>query len=207
MNAIVRIGDLDRDGREDVVARETATGRLWFYPGLTNGLGTRKQLATGTGALREITPVGDLTGNGYPDLLAVNPADDSLYLYPGRANATFGTRVKVGGTGWGTMSELAGVGDFDRDGVPDLVAKLTATGALYLYAGRPLNTLAPRRQIGGGWTTLHDLVGVGDFDRDGFTDLTAITSTGVVFRWSGNGTGLRPAVQVATGFSTRSPAF
>ena len=206
MNALVRIGDLNVDGREDVIAREASTGNVFFYPGTGSGLGTRKQVITGAGSMREITPIGDLTGNSYPDLLAVNPTDNGLYLYPGRAGVTFGSRVKIG-TGWNTMSELAGVGDFDRDGLPDLVARLTSTGALYLYAGRPGNTFAARRQIGGGWGGLRGVTGVGDADRDGFTDVMAVTGAGVVFRWSGTGVGLRPAVQVATGFSTRSPVF
>jgi hypothetical protein len=157
--------------------------------------------------LRELTPIGDLTGNTYPDLLAVDTADNGLYLYPGRAGVTFGSRVKVGGTGWNTMSELAGVGDFDRDGFPDLVARVTSSGALYFYAGRAGNTFAARRQLGGSWGAMRNVTGVGDADRDGFTDVMAVNAAGTVYRWSGNGTGLRPGVQVATGFSSRNPAF
>ena len=36
-NAIIRIGDLDRDGHEDVVARQSANGDLWFHPGTGTG--------------------------------------------------------------------------------------------------------------------------------------------------------------------------
>ncbi|WP_344932011.1 FG-GAP repeat domain-containing protein, partial [Actinoplanes nipponensis] len=41
MNAIVRIGDLDGDGHEDLVARQSSNGDLWFYPGTGAGLGAR----------------------------------------------------------------------------------------------------------------------------------------------------------------------
>jgi hypothetical protein len=204
MNAILRIGDLDRDGHEDVVARQSGNGDLWFHPGTGTALGTRKLIGTAWNGMREITGIGDLDRDGYPDVLAARTSDGNLYLYPGRAGATLGPRVLVGTGGWNTMSELAGVGDFTGDGYPDLVARLTSTGGLYLYAGRA-GGFAARRQLGTGWSGLRDLVGVGDFDRDGRNDLAAVqTSTGRLLLYRGTGSGLRAGVQVATGFLGRS---
>ena len=48
------------------------------------------------------------------------------------------------------MRELAGVGDFDRDGVPDLVAVKTATGELFRFPGRK-SGLRSGLRIGTGW--------------------------------------------------------
>ncbi len=187
MNAIVRIGDLNKDGKEDLVARQT-NGDLWFYPGSTTGkVGTRTKLTGGFGGFREITPIGDLNKDGYPDLLAAQTSDNKLYFYPGKAGAKFGARVSFGG-GWNTMSELAGVGDFNRDGTPDMVARLTSSGALYLYPGRTTG-FAARVQIGTGWTGFRDLVGVGDFDRDGYVDLGAVRKSDnslLLYRGNGN---------------------
>ncbi|RZU54613.1 VCBS repeat protein [Krasilnikovia cinnamomea] len=205
MNAIVRIGDLNRDGREDVVARQSSNGDLWFYPGTGSGFGTRKRIGTGWNSLREITAIGDFNRDGYPDLLAVRTADRNLYLYPGRAGTTLGPRVRVGTGGWTTMSELTGVGDFDRNGVPDLIARVTSTGTLQFYSGRS-GGFAARRQIGSSWDTMRDLVGVGDFNRDGYLDLAAVQkSTNYVFLYPGNGSTLQARVRVATGFSGRAP--
>ncbi|MEV4703027.1 glycoside hydrolase domain-containing protein [Actinoplanes sp. NPDC049316] len=205
MNTIVRIGDLDRDGHEDVVARQSSTGDLWFYPGTGSGFGTRKRLATGWNGLREITAIGDFNRDGYPDLLAAQTSNKNLYLYPGRTGATLGPRVQVGTGGWDTMSELAGVGDFDRNGYPDMVARLTSSGVLYFYSGRS-GGFAARRQLGTGWDTMRDLVGAGDFDRDGYLDLAAVLkSNNAVYLYRGDGSTLLPRVQVATGFSGRTP--
>ena len=33
MSSITRFGDFNRDGHEDVIARESATGGLWLYQG------------------------------------------------------------------------------------------------------------------------------------------------------------------------------
>ncbi|PRY32972.1 glycoside hydrolase domain-containing protein [Pseudosporangium ferrugineum] len=207
MNAIVRIGDLDRDGREDVVARQSSNGDLWFYPGTGTALAARKRIATGWGGLREITGIGDFDRDGYPDLLAVQTSNNNLYLYPGRAGAVLGPRVLVGSGGWNTMSELAGVGDFDRDGYRDMVARLTSSGALYFYAGRS-GGFAARRQLGTGWGALRDLTGVGDFDRDGYLDLAAVqTSSGQLLLYRGNGSTIAAGVRIATGFGAVTPVL
>ncbi|WP_323095390.1 FG-GAP-like repeat-containing protein [Intrasporangium sp. YIM S08009] len=175
MNAITRLGDVDGDGREDVVAREAATGSLWLYRGTGHGFLPRVRLgASGWNGLREITAVGDVTGDGRADLVAVEARTGNLYLYPGRGTS-LGARRLVGHGGWNGVGELTGVGDFDRDGHNDLVARENRTGALWLYRGTGHGWFASRVRIGaGGWNTLRDLVGVGDFDRDGFTDLVAV---------------------------------
>lgn len=204
MNAIIRIGDLNRDGREDIVARQASTGDLWFYPGTGTGVGTRKRIGTGWNSFREITAIGDFNRDGLPDIMAIQRSTNILYLYPGRSSVTLGARVQVG-TGWGSLDELAGVGDFDRDGRPDLMARRRSDATLYLYPGRSTG-FGSRRLIGSGWNGMRDLLGVGDFDRDGYVDLAAVrASDGVLFRWPGNGVSLRPGVRMATGYAGRTP--
>jgi hypothetical protein len=205
MNAIIRIGDLNSDGQEDLIARQTSNGALWFYPGTATGVGSRKQIGTGWAGMRELTAIQDFDRDGFPDLLAVDTSAKSLYLYPGRPGATLGTRVLVGSGGWDAMSELAGVGDFDHDGFTDLVARSTA-GTLFLYRGR-VGGFTGRVQIGTGWSGLRDLVGVGDFNRDGHSDLTAVTASGVVYLYQGTGSTLGTRTTIATGFTTRAPTL
>ncbi|WP_285682940.1 glycoside hydrolase domain-containing protein [Actinoplanes sp. NBRC 103695] len=206
MNAIIRIGDWDKDGREDVVARQASTGRLLFYPGLRNALGVSKQIGTSWNSMRELTAIGDFDSDGFPDLLAASTADNSLYLYPGRDGVVSGPRVKITGGGWDTMSELAGVGDFDSDGFNDLIARHTASGVLYLYPGAA-GGFGTRREIGSSWQNMRDLVGAGDINRDGFQDLVSIDASGAVWRYEGDGSALPRRFRMATGFGSRTPAF
>jgi hypothetical protein len=53
---------------------------------------------------------------------------------------------------------------------------------------------------------MRDLVGVGDFDRDGHTDLAAVQrSTSLLLLYRGTGSGLRAGVRIVTSFGGRSP--
>jgi N-acetylmuramoyl-L-alanine amidase/FG-GAP-like repeat len=44
---LVGVGDVNRDGRPDLAARETSTQKLWLLPGTATGLGTRSLLGAG----------------------------------------------------------------------------------------------------------------------------------------------------------------
>ncbi|RSM51554.1 hypothetical protein DMB66_41660 [Actinoplanes sp. ATCC 53533] len=209
MNSIVRIGDLNRDGYTDLVARVSASGDLYFYPGRSSGsLGTRKLLWKKFKKMREIAAIGDLNKDGYPDLVANQSGSADLYLYPGQKGTKLGKAKRIAKGGWNTMSELAGVADFNRDGYPDLVARQSSTGKLFLFPGRKGGTLGAKKQIGTGWNNKRDLIGVGDFDRDGYPDVAAVLKTpGSLMLYRGNGKTLVTSVRLATGYKGRSPLF
>ncbi|CQR62801.1 FG-GAP-like repeat-containing protein [Streptomyces leeuwenhoekii] len=178
MNALARHGDFSGDGREDVIAREASTGKLWLYPGTGTGtLGARKLIGTGGwNAMSRITAVGDLSGDGRSDLMAVEKATGKLYLYPGTSAGSLGARKLLGTGGWNAMNALAGVGDANGDGRPDLYAREASTGKLWLYPGRT-GALGARVLVGtGGWNAMDDLIAVGDFSGDGRPDLAAVSN-------------------------------
>ncbi|AQS68533.1 FG-GAP-like repeat-containing protein [Streptomyces pactum] len=182
MSALTRHGDFTGDGREDAIAREASTGRLWLYPGTGSGaLGSRELIGTGGwNGMREITAYGDLTGDGRSDLIAAEKSTGRLYLYPGTSTGALGSRKLIGTGGWNGMNALVGMGDTNGDGHPDLYAREAATGKLYLYPGRT-GALGGRTLIGtGGWNVMDDLLGVGDVTGDGRADLVTTTNGGYV---------------------------
>ncbi|MFF3755918.1 FG-GAP repeat domain-containing protein [Streptomyces sp. NPDC002185] len=174
MNALVRHGDFSRDGREDVIARERSTGKLWLYPGTGNGsVGARKLIGGGWNTMGLLAAFGDLSGDGRSDLLGVEKSTGKLWLYPGTSGGALGARKLIGG-GWNSMNALVGAGDMTGDGRADLVARERATGKLWLYPGTSARTLGARKLIGtGGWNAMDYILGVGDTSGDGRPDLEA----------------------------------
>ncbi len=98
-------GDLNGDGKTDVVGVEQETGKLFFYPGDgKGGIGggsTRKEIGTNWNSMRELT-MGDFDKDGKADLLAVENSTKKLFFYAGDGKGSIGgggTRKEIG-TNW-----------------------------------------------------------------------------------------------------------
>ncbi|MER5752349.1 VCBS repeat-containing protein [Streptomyces sp. NPDC002088] len=183
-------GDLDSDGVQDVLTL-SPSGVLYFHTGLyartPGGLGSYRTVASGWQIYNKVTAPGDLNGDGKADLLARTPAG-SLYYYPGKGTGAFGSRVLVG-TGWQQYDELIGAGDLNGDGVGDLLAR-TPTGVLYRYLGKKGGTFSTRvKDSKTEWASYNQIIGGGDWDGNGKTDLLARDFSGALWFYPGNGNG------------------
>jgi hypothetical protein len=160
-NLVVGPGDLDGDGKSDLLARSSTD--LFFYGGNGDGLSVKGRVSVGGSGwsqFNKIVGAGDLTGDGRADIVARTP--DGLFLYAGTGKAAtpFGAKAQVGGAGWSQYATLAAPGDMNGDGVADLLASNSA-GELYYYAGtgKAATPFKERVQIGsGGWNQYPDLL-------------------------------------------------
>jgi len=131
---ITAVGDLDGDGRNDLVARDPAAGRLDAYLGNGAGAFTVKQLGKSWGDYNLLVGPGDVNRDGRADIVA-RGSGGALWLLPGLAGVGFGDPVRIKGS-WGGYDTIAGHGDFTGDGRPDLLVRPSGSSSVYVRPGR-----------------------------------------------------------------------
>ena len=184
------IADFYGDGNADLALADRTSADI-VQVVLGNGddsfrAGSKRTGAFGVASLA----IGDFTGDGRMDL-AVGPglAEDRITIFPGNGDGTFGTTSV-----FFTTDELSPfdmfAGDFDRDGITDLVVGDRNGTSLYRATG------------GGAFTQTSTLSTalvpalVADLDGDGNLDVVATdeTTTTSIFMGHGDGTFAAPFV-------------
>lgn len=182
------VHDVTGDGRADLALRTgssievaSSSARGWESP---------KQVGNGWTGSRTIAP-GDFTGDGIPDLML--RSGGSLFLYPGTASGGWAARQEVGIASLAEMDLVVGGHDWTGDGATDLLARRSADGTLWLYAGNGRGGVAEPRKIGIGWASMSLIQMIGQL-ADGRPALVARDGSGTLYTYVGDGSG---------GFSTR----
>ncbi|MFJ6351512.1 FG-GAP-like repeat-containing protein [Streptomyces sp. NPDC092046] len=186
------------------VYRRDAAGGLYRYEGRASG---------DSAALAKPCKV----GYGWRDMkhvarqgttLAAVDAAGVLWHYPVSAvdgSVSGSTRRQVG-TGFQNDTLLVAPGDFDGDGIPDLITR--TDGLLWLHKGTGADGYAPRTQIpdtSGDWA-MHQNVVAGDFAHSAGTaantpDLVSVDEVGYLWLQEGKGDGtLTERREIASGW-------
>ena len=86
---------------------------------------------------------------------------------------------------------VVGFADMTGDGIPDLIARDTTSGALWLYKGLGNGQFGSRAKIGSGFTAAayRSVITKGDVTGDGNVDLWALGSNGKLYLFPGDGSG------------------
>jgi hypothetical protein len=177
--ALVRHGDFNNDGKQDIVARDPQ-GRLWLYMGtgtrptvVKNGL----QVGTGWNVFLSVVGVGDADNDGFDDLMG-RRADGTLTIYFGTGNiaAPFRKQTVTGGSSW-VGDLLTATGDWTADGNTEFMFR-RYDQQIWLYRGSssgfPANhpTLVFAAEDG---PYVQNLVGMGNLTSDATIDGVPVT--------------------------------
>jgi hypothetical protein len=130
---IIGAGDFDRDGRNDIIARQKKTTSLMLFRGAPHAKFAPPVVLKKRWPYQLTTAVGRFDAGKKPDLLAMAPSG-ALYLFPGRGKVgKLEPRVRIG---WLTtdVNGLFGGGDLTGDGKADFVVRRTS-GMSTIYSG------------------------------------------------------------------------
>ena len=167
------IGDLNGDGKDDVLLRHRDDGRWLYYP-----MDGRQHIAGGRGLANiprdlawQIAGIGDLNGDGRDDVLLRHtngtwqyfPMNGRDYLSDQR-----GAAFLTSDLAW----QFAGIGDLNGDGKDDVLVRRVTDGRWYYYPMDGRRTLVDQR---GGANIVSDpnwqFAGIGDLNGDGKDDV------------------------------------
>ncbi|MEU6620724.1 VCBS repeat-containing protein [Streptomyces litmocidini] len=192
-NKVVAPGDVNDDGRADLVARDF-DGNLWLYYATgvrTAPFSERVKIGTGYNIYDQLFGIGDNNGDGWADLLGRDTAG-TLWFYAGTGDKAkpFATRRSIG-TGWGVYNQILPVGDDNGDGNGELIAR-DSKGTLWYYTGKGDGTLAAREVIDntGDWAGVPQFGGAGNTPVTGAKEgVFARDASGTMYWYRSSNTG------------------
>ncbi|MGI5376820.1 FG-GAP repeat domain-containing protein [Streptomyces sp. CA-251387] len=178
------------DGRGDLLTLNSSGG-LTFHSGTGTGKFSDKNTGTGWPTTVTAVPFGDLSGDRCNDVL-VRYSSGALRLYKpgcGAAVKPSTSYTTLATSGWTQYNVLTSPGDVSGDGRPDLIARNSSTGTVYLYKGTSDGKLSSRVKLYDNWKGYKKIVGVGDITGDGRPDLLAQDTANTLWRYDGKGDG------------------
>jgi glycosyltransferase involved in cell wall biosynthesis len=215
----VEAGDLNRDGKTDLVMYRPSTS-TWsaltsstaYASGFTVGWGVATDTALGNGLVANaIANVpsdarrgSDFDGDRKADLTVYRPSEGGWYSLPSSSHYNYGSALIIGG--WGVSTDVPVPGDYDGDGKTDILHAVNNTDYVHLWTSNgngtfTVTTFSPwgGYAIPNGLWLPADITG--DAPRDQFLELNA-DGKRVNLSWSVEGEAPHRLLVIQVGLST-----
>ncbi|WP_310964415.1 FG-GAP-like repeat-containing protein [Nocardioides terrisoli] len=199
-NGLSGAGDLTGDRAGDVLVRNRWNGTALILAGNgTGGFGHPYGPFPGMGGLRQMSGA-QLAGGKRPDILGrvgnrleVLANNDLVNL-----RRPVSAHLRTSPT-----TAIYTVGDWNGDGLPDLVSRQRGGDVLMLHLGLGHGRFRPGRVMSTGWSRLTMLAAVGDVTGDGRPDLMGRQPSGAMRIFPSDGrSGFLPAIKTRTAMRT-----
>ena len=162
----IAVADLNGDGNPDVVVVNHGDDDVGVLLGKGDGtLQTQVTYPVGHAPYR--VAIADL-GNGHADLIVTNYGDNDVGVLLGDGTGVFGAQSTLKLTNENEPIGVA-VGDFNKDGKPDLAVTNAGSGTITIWLGNGDGTFTTSHIYGVG--SIPWGITVGDFNGDGNLDL------------------------------------
>jgi hypothetical protein len=194
------VGQLTSNGHLDIVVQNTNVLSVLLNTGkgrFADGLYVPVENGVGCAVGADIEVAADFNLDGKPDLAVCNSQGITILLGTGKAESPFTTGTSVPVTGGGSIWAFQ-VGDFNGDGIPDLLVSTSGNGdggAVFTYLGKGDGTFTLKGSTSvPGVSIWSSYVVTGDFNGDGKLDFA--TSGNVLALGNGDGTFQPPVTLV-----------
>jgi len=172
----VALGDVDGDGRVDLVSANAASGTLTVFLQEEGG-GFAQPLSLGDYSLT-VGPIsvalGDVDGDGRVDLVSANQVSDTLTVFLQEEGGGFAQPLSLGDFSVTDNPSSVALGDVDGDGRVDLVSANQVSDTLTVFLQEEGGGFAQPLSLGdSSLTGSPRSVALGDVDGDGRVDLVS----------------------------------
>jgi len=203
----VPFGDLNGDGCQDLLVRNSTTGYLTAYNGTCGKAFTpntpHRVIGGGFNKYKFITWPGDMDSDGDPDLIALDTKGELYRFFADGKGGLLPPKSVVSGQNYVSM---IGAGDLNGDGIGDLLA-LDRSGVLWRLLGTGPFTYSIRARIADG-IFVTALAVPGDLTGDGHPDLVGRDSSGTLWRWNGTASAtFGSKARVSTGWNAYTALY